>query len=328
MNARAARFVVMGAGGVGGYFGARLAAAGSDVTFIARGAHLEAMRKNGLRLDSELGPLHLERVAALESAAAIDGADAVLFAVKLHDTENAARMVRDLAAGGAAIFTFQNGVESAERIARIVGPQNVVSGVARIGSHIAAPGVIAQTGRFASLEIAEPDGTQSKRTRAFWAACRAAGIDCQLSADIQRAIWMKFAMLAPLAGMTALTRGPLGPIRATPGSRALLEAAVRETIAVGAARTRALGEKDVAEVMALVDSLPAGIMASMAHDLLAGKPIELEGLSGAVVRLGAAHGVAVPTHTFIVQALAPFLRGKPVLAGTRTLPQRPSRGTN
>src|SRR5262249_2840492 len=222
-----------------------------------------------------------------------------------------ARMVRHLAARGAAIFTFQNGVESVERIARVVGAANVVPGVARIGSHIAAPGVIVPSGRFASLEIAGRAGTQGAPTHAFAAACRQAGVDCRLSDNIVRAIWMKFAMLAPLAGMTALTRGPLGPIRATPGTRALLEAAVRETVAVGAAHMGEMNESDADAVMALIDTFPPSLMASMAHDLLAGKPIELEGLSGAVVRLGAAHGIPVPTHTFIAQALAPFVAGNP-----------------
>jgi 2-dehydropantoate 2-reductase len=311
VSANALKIAVMGPGGIGGYFGARLAAAGNAVTFVARGAHLAAMRTHGLRLDSEIGKLNLHPVHVVGDAREIAAADVVIFAVKMGDTDAAAQSIGHLTAQRAAVFTFQNGVESADRIGRIVGGQNVVPGVARIGSHISAPGVIEQIGQFAQLEFAERDGTQSARTRAFYAACQAAAIDAVLSPDIQREIWMKFAMLAPLAAMTALTRGPLGPILATPDSRALLETAVRETVAVGMALGVGLAAEDGGRVMARINGLPKHMMASMCHDLLAGKPIELEGLSGALVRLGKAQGVAVPSHTFFTQALAPFVAGRP-----------------
>jgi 2-dehydropantoate 2-reductase len=305
------KIVVMGSGGVGGYFGARLAAAGHDVTFVARGAHLEAMRNKGLRLDSEIGNLRLDPVQVVASAAECASADAVIFAVKMRDTETAAESLRPLTANGAAVFTFQNGVESAERVGRIVGAANVVPGVARIGSHISQPGVIKQIGTFARLEFAEADGKPSDRTTAFYKACTAAGLDAVMPKNIEREIWMKFAMLAPLAGLTALTRGPIGPVRNNPQSRALLQAAVEETVAVGAALNTGLSPPDADVVMKLIDSFPKQMMASMAHDLLAGKPIEVDGLSGAVARLGGRCGVPAPTHTFITQALAPFANGKP-----------------
>jgi 2-dehydropantoate 2-reductase len=187
----------------------------------------------------------------------------------------------------------------------------VVPGVARIGSHISEPGVIKQIGTFARLEFAESDGRPSERTKAFHAACTGAGIDAVMPANINREIWMKFAMLAPLAGMTALTRGPIGPVRSNPDARALLEAAVNETVAVGIALKTGLTPEDAGKVIALIDGFPKEIMASMAHDLLAGKPIEIDGLSGAVARLGAQCGVPAPTHKFIAQALAPFAAGKP-----------------
>src|SRR5262245_7052146 len=161
------KIVVMGSGGVGGYFGARLAAAGNDVTFVARGAHGDAMRKDGLRLDAELGSLHVNPVKVVPDAREIAAADAVMFTVKMRDTETAAETLRGLAAGGANIFTFQNGVESGSRIGRIVGPGKVVEGVARISAQIAAPGVIRQVGGFASLEVGEADGATSPRVKAF-----------------------------------------------------------------------------------------------------------------------------------------------------------------
>ena len=304
------KIVVMGSGGVGGYFGARLAAAGNDVTFVARGAHGEAMRRNGLRLDSEIGRLDLNPVKVVGDAREIATADAVMFTVKMRDTEGAAESLRELAAGGATIFTFQNGVESGRRIGPIVGRDRVVEGAARIASHIAEPGVIKQIGNFAVLEFGEAGGA-SPRVRALHEACIAAGITAKVSDNISRTLWTKFAFLAPMSGMTALTRGPIGPVRAVPPSRALLEAAVQEAVAVGMALKTGLEPEDVERTMKLLDGVPAHMMASMCHDLLAGKPIEVDGLSGAVARLAKENGLAAPTHAFIAAALAPFRDGKP-----------------
>jgi 2-dehydropantoate 2-reductase len=305
------RIVAMGSGGVGGYFGARLAAAGNEVTFVARGPHLEAMRRHGLRLDSEIGKLHLAPVGAVADAGEIAAADAVVFAVKLRDTESAAQSLRHLAAAGATVFTFQNGVESGERIGRIVGPGKVVEGAARISAYISEPGVVAQIGNFASLEFGEADGKPSSRASAFHAACLAAGIDARLSGNMRRTLWSKFALLAPVSGMTALTRGPIGLVRSNPKSRALLQAAVEEAVALGVALETGLVPEDAVRTMRFIDGLPEEMMASMAHDLLAGKPIEVEGLSGAVARLASANGLAAPTHAFIAAALAPFVDGTP-----------------
>ena len=307
------KIAVMGPGGVGGYFGARLAAAGNDVTFVARGAHLEAMKAKGLRLDSEIGDLLINPAKVVADAREIPAADAIIFAVKMRDTETAAESLAPLVSKGAAIFTFQNGVESAERIGKIVGAGNVVEGAARIASNIPEPGVIKQIGKFATLEFGERNGQPSPRTTAFHAACVAAGIAASLSDNISRTLWLKFAMLAPVAGMTALTHGPLGPIRSTLATYALLKAAVEETVAVGLALKTGLEPDDAAKCIKLIDGLPNAMMASMCHDLLAGKPIEVAGLSGAVARLAATNGVAAPTHAFIAAALAPFADGKPTV---------------
>jgi 2-dehydropantoate 2-reductase len=305
------KITVMGAGGVGGYFGARLAAGGNDVTFVARGTHLAAMRRGGLRLDSDIGRLHLDPVDVVADAREIVAADAIVFAVKLGDTEGAAESLRSLVRQGAAVYTFQNGVESAERIGRIVGKGSVVPGVARIAAHIIEPGVIRQAGNFARLDFAEEDGKPSARTVAFHKACRDAGVDANISPNIGRELWMKFAMLAPHAAMTALTRGPIGPVRSNPKSRALLQSLVEETVAVGAARRAGIEPGDVARIMQGFDAMPKGFLASMAHDILAGKPLEVEHLSGVVVRLGRESAVPTPSHTFITQALAPFADGRP-----------------
>jgi 2-dehydropantoate 2-reductase len=269
------------------------------------------MRTNGLRLDSEIGNLLLKPVKVAANAVEIPAADAIIFAVKMRDTESAAESLRPLVNKGATVFTFQNGVESAERIGSILGAGNVVEGAARIASNIPEPGVIKQISKFAILEFGERDGKPSARTSAFHAACVAAGIDAHLSDNISRTLWLKFAMLAPVAGMTALTRGPLGPIRDTPQSYALLKAAVEETVAVGVALKTGLEPADAASSIKQIDALPNGMMASMCHDLLAGKPIEVRGLSGAVARLAQEKGVAAPTHAFIAAALAPFADGTP-----------------
>jgi 2-dehydropantoate 2-reductase len=184
--------------------------------------------------------------------------------------------------------------------------------VARIGSHISEPGVVKQIGTFARLEFGEPDGRPSARTAALLEVCTLGGIDAALSPNIRREVWLKFAMLAPVAGMTALTRGPIGPVRANAESRRLLQAAVAETVAVGMALKTGLVPADTDDAMRFIDGIPTQMMASMAHDLMAGKPLELDGLSGAVVRLGRRCSVPTPTHAFIAGALAPFADGSPL----------------
>jgi 2-dehydropantoate 2-reductase len=304
------KIVVMGTGGVGGYFGGRLAAAGSDVTFIARGRHAAALRQYGLRLRSAIGDLTLPKIAVAESPADVQRADIVMFTVKIGDTDAAAEAIAPLVAKGATVFTFQNGVESFDRLAMTFGASAVVPGVARINAYIDEPGVIREGGKFAVLEFGEAQGGRSARTEAFLKTCLAAGIDAHLREDISRSIWLKFAMLAPFAGMTSVGRGSIGPIRTTPDARNLLEAGVREVVALGRAKG-ALTDADTATIMAQIDKLPTHMMSSMSQDLIAGKPIEVDGLSGAVVRLSAQHGLDAPTHRFIAAVLSPFLRGQP-----------------
>ncbi len=304
------KILVMGSGGVGGYFGGRLAAAGHAVTFVARGAHLEAMRKDGLTLDSQIGNAVIKPAHAVEDAGQAEAPDVVLFATKLGDTEAAAASLKPVVRDGTVIITFQNGVDGPEIIKRVLPGAHVVPGVARIASHISRPGVIEHRSPFARIEFGAWDGKPTAELEAFHAACKAAGIDAVLSADIKRNIWMKFAMLAPFSGLTALTGSTAGPLRETPGTRALIEAAVKEVIAVGTAAGVAFKPDDFASLMKTVEGNPAGMTSSMAHDRAAGKPLEVNYLSGAVVRIGEKHGVAAPTHKFITQALAIDAAGK------------------
>jgi 2-dehydropantoate 2-reductase len=298
------KILVMGSGGVGGYFGARLAAAGNDVTFVARGRHLDAMRREGLRLDSQLGDLHLKPVSVTDDPATAGVPDVVIFATKMTDADQAARQLRPIVREGVTIITFQNGVEAPDIVRRALPDAHVVPGVARIASHISRPGVIEQRSPFARIEFGEAQGGVSPKLEAFHAVCRKAGIDAVLAENVQRNVWLKFGMLATFSGLTALTGHNAGAIRTNPGTRALIEASIRETIAVGKAAGGYLTEDDFAGLIKTIDSNPAAMTTSMAHDRAAGKPLEVDYLSGAVVRIGELHGISAPTHKFIAQALS------------------------
>jgi 2-dehydropantoate 2-reductase len=306
------RIVVMGAGGVGGYFGGRLALAGNDVTFIARGAHGEAIRKNGLRAEGVLGEFHLQPAKCVASAAEIAGpVEVILFTVKLSDIETAAEQLRPIVGPETTLYTVQNGVEAAETVGTILRPDKVVAGVAYISATIAEPGLIRSGTPFAGLAFGEADGHESARVKAFYEVCKAAKFDATLAPDITRTLWSKFAMLAPMAATTTLMRCGMGAVRANPLSRALLQALVEEIVALGKAAGVHMQDGDVAAGMKVFDGLPPKVRASMAHDLDIGKPLELPWLSGAVVRLGEKHGVPTPTHRFVTQALAPYEKGRP-----------------
>ena len=307
------KILVMGSGGVGGYFGGRLAAAGNDVTFVARGSHLAAIQKDGLLLDSQIGNATIKPAKVTLDPATAGVPEIIIFATKMGDTEGAAGQLKPVVRDGVSIVTFQNGVEGPEIIQRVLPSAHVVPGVARIASHISKPGVIEHRSPFARLEFGEAKGGSSPKLDAFHAACKAAGIDAILSENIHRNVWMKFAMLAPFSGMTALTGQTAGPIRTTPGTRALIEAAVKEVIAVGKATGVGFKDGDFEALMKTVEGNPPGMTSSMAHDRMAGKPLEVNYLSGAVVRIGEKHGVHAPTHKFITQALAIDVGGrKPV----------------
>ncbi len=297
------RIAIVGAGGVGGYFGARLAAAGHDVRFLARGAHLAAMRENGLRVESALGDLHLHPVTASDRAEDLGPADVVLFSVKLWDTESAAEVVRPLLGPDTPVITFQNGVDSVPRLDSVLGPGHAVGGVCHIAAVIGAPGVIRHTGTLARLWVGRAEGGAGRNIEAFAQAGQAAGVEIEVAPDIRRNIWEKFVFLAPFSGVTSLTRLPIGPIRDDADTRALLRAAVDEAVAVARAEGVELPVDQGERVMAFVDGLPHEMKSSMLGDLERGARLELPWLSGAVVRLGAQHGLPTPTHTFIATAL-------------------------
>lgn len=322
------RIAVMGAGAVGGYFGARLAAAsgaaseaaggaaegtgtGAEVHFLARGRHLEAIRANGLRIDSAAGPLHLASVQATDDPAAIGPVDVVLFAVKLWDTEAAADACRPLLKPGTLVISLQNGVTGIDTLCRRLGEEHVAGGVAHIAATLAEPGVIRHTGTLARLTYGELDGRTSHRIAAFHALAARAGFEAVLSDAILQAVWEKFAFLAPFSGVTSLTRQPAGVIRRVPETRALFLDAVAEVARLARARDVDLGSGIVPRVEALLARLVPEMKSSMLNDLERGGRLELPWLSGAVVRLAAEAGVPTPVHRVIAAALAPYADGPP-----------------
>lgn len=305
------KIAVLGPGGVGGYFGGRLAAAGEDVTFIARGAHLAAIRDTGLRVESANGDFHVHPARVTDDPATVGSVDVLLFAVKLFDTEAAAEFARPLVGPATTVVNLQNGVESEAITADILGSDRVMGGVAYIAAVIAEPGLVRQTGAFARLVFGELDGTLSDRGRRLEEACRRAGIDATLTPQIRVEIWRKFLMLAAVSSITAATRQPIGALRGDPDLRRLFENAIGEAAAVGRASGIALPPDAEAATMTLLDGLPAPMVASMVHDLNGGRRLELDRLGGAVVRLGAAVGVATPVHAALYAVLKPYLDGRP-----------------
>ncbi len=302
------RIVVMGAGGVGGYFGGRLAQAGHEVTLIARGAHLVALRDKGLTIKSPLGDATL-KLRAVENPADAGTADVVIFAVKLWDTEAAAERLRPVVAAGGIVLPFQNGVESIPRIGKVLGRERVMGGAAYIAARIGEPGTIVHTGTMARLRFGAVAPSQQAIAGGFLAACRSAGIEAELVEDIERVLWEKFVFLAALSGTTTLARAPVGAIRGDPDLRWMLEAAMRETWLVARRRGIALADEFVAKQLAFADGLPAQMKSSMQGDLEAGGRLELEWLSGAVVRMAAETGVEAPVSRSIYAALKRYAEG-------------------
>src|ERR1700694_1841719 len=303
------RIVALGAGGVGGYFGARLQQAGHELAFIARGRHLEALQKEGLSLKSPLGDLRL-KVKAVASPSDAGPVDVVLLAVKLWDTESAAQQLRPIVGKNTFVIPFQNGVESIDRLGRILGPERVMGGSAYIATRISAPGVIEHTGTMARLRFGALTPAQRPAAEGFLAACRGAGINAEMSEDIVLVNWEKFVFLVGLSGATAVSRSPLGVVRADPQRRWLFEQAMRETWRLGRARGVPLPEDFIEKQLAFAETLPHEMRASLLHDLEAGGKLEAPWLCGAVARMSAEAGLEAPVNRTIYAALRPYIDGR------------------
>jgi 2-dehydropantoate 2-reductase len=303
------KIAAMGAGGVGGYFGARLQQAGHDVTFFARGRHLQALREQGLTVESSHGNAHL-KVRALEDPREAELADVVLFAVKLWDTETAAERLGPVVGGPTVIIPFQNGVESVERLRRFFPEKAVMGGAAYIATRIKSPGVIEHTGQMAKLQFGPLVSSQEDPARAFLEACQSAGIQAEIPADIVKASWEKFVFLVGVSSATAVARAPLGVVRKDPDLRWLFEQAMRETWRLAHARGIAVAEDFVEQRLAFADTLHAEMKASLAHDLDNGGKLEAPWLCGAVARMSAERGLEAPVNRSVYAALKPYLNGQ------------------
>jgi 2-dehydropantoate 2-reductase len=306
------RIGVIGAGGVGGLIGGRLAHAGYDVHFVARGGHLAAMRENGLTIESDSHPVvHVPRVNATDDPSAIGRVDYLLIAVKMWDTEAAGRGARSMVGPHTAVLSFQNGVIKDDILKGIFGPDAVMGGVAYMGTSIARPGVIRQVGPIQRIVFGEYDGSESLRAKRLLEATLRAGLQAELSRDIRKTLWEKYVFLVGLSGSTAAARSTLGPIRSHPRTRAFLRDLMQETVDVG----RALGidlPADFAEQrLAFADTLSPDMSSSLRHDLERGGRLEVEWLSGGVVGLGKAVNVPTPCNRAVWDMLSLYAEGGP-----------------
>jgi 2-dehydropantoate 2-reductase len=303
------KIAAMGAGGVGGYFGARLQQAGHDVTFFARGRHLEAIRANGLKVESPHGDALL-KVRVLEDPREAGVVDVVLFAVKLWDTEAAAEKLRPVVGPETAIIPFQNGVESIARLRKVFPEKAVLGGSAYIATRVKSPGVIEHTGEMSRLQFGPVLPSQREKAEAFLSACREAKINAEIPEDIVRANWEKFVFLVAVSSATAVARAPLGVVRSDPDLRWLFEQAMRETWRLGRARGVALADDFVEARMKFADGLHAGMKASLAHDLENRGRLEAPWLCGAVARMSDEAGLDAPVNRAVYAALKPYIDGQ------------------
>ena len=306
------KIAIMGSGGVGGFYGGRLANAGGDVAFIARGAHLAAMREHGLTIDNAPhGHVHVPRVTVTDDPATIGVADVVLIAVKLWDTDAAVHAVAPLVGPKTAVVSLQNGVIKDDILRRAFGEAAVIGGVVYVATTISRPGVIRQTGTMERCILGEYDGRRSERVEALHGALLHAGVKAEISDDIRRTLWEKYVFLVGLSGSTTTMRSTIGPIREHPQTRAFLYELIREAAAVGRAHGVDLPEDFAEQRLAFGDTLAADMTSSMHHDLNSGNPLEVPWLSGGVVQLGQQVGVPTPANRAVWDILALQASGSP-----------------
>jgi 2-dehydropantoate 2-reductase len=299
------RIAVFGTGGVGGYFGGRLAQSGQDVIFIARGAHLDAIKVNGLKITSKKGDFAINPAQATDNPKNVGAVDAVLIAVKAWSVAEVAEAIRPIVGPDTCILPLENGVDAPAQLSAIFGAERVLGGLCRVISYIGEPGRIQHDGGDDFIALGELDNEPSSRIEALRDAFANAGLNVDLPKDIQAAMWEKFLFISAFSGVGAVTRSPAGVTRALPETRSMLESAMTEAFNVAKARGIAIAEDAVAVGMSAMDRQPLVGEASMQRDIMEGKPSELESQTGAVVRLGRESGVPTPTHDFIYSSLLP-----------------------
>ena len=302
------KIAVVGSGGVGGFFGAKLARAGEEVTFIARGEHLNAIRQRGLHVKSAREGNFTVKTPATDDPSGIGPMDLVLFTVKSYATEAAAKQILPALSRDTVVLTVQNGIDNAEKIARIIGPQHLLAGAAYVFSVIEAPGVISHTGG-GQIVFGEMDGKESDRSRAILHCLTRAEIAAELSTQIQKVLWEKYLFIVALSGVTTLTRCPIGTIRSTPETRRLLRRLLEEITALASASGAPLSPGAVEQALAVADRLPPTTTSSLCYDLVHGRRLEIEALQGYAVRLGERLEVPTPTLFAVYAALKPYEHG-------------------
>jgi 2-dehydropantoate 2-reductase len=301
------RFAVIGTGGTGGYFGGRLAAHGHEVSFVARGEHLQALRRDGLTVESVAGGFSVHPVRATDDPSEIGAVDVVLFCVKTWQLPPVVAALAPLLGPGSAVMTLQNGVEAPAQVAEAVGRGAVLPGVAKIFASLDGPGRVSHGGGPASLTFAEWDGRPTERVDRLRAALTESAVAAVTPPDIWVELWSKFVFVVPLGGLGAATGAPIGVLRSRPGTRQLLAEAMGEIERVGRAHGIGLADEIVATTMGFLDQQPEGGTTSLQRDILAGRPSELDAWTGAVVRLGAQTATPTPIHTLLTEVLT--LRG-------------------
>jgi len=303
------RIAIFGAGGVGGYFGGRLAEAGEDVFFLARGEHLSALRRRGLLVESVGGDFRIPQTRATDDPSEIGPVDVVLLCVKAWQVPEAARSLGPLLGPETFVVPLQNGIEAFDQIADEIGPERVVPGLCKILSFVSGPGTIRHAGVEPWIAFGEDDGAQTPRVASLRRAFEGArGVRVEVPSNIKVALWEKFLFIAPFSAVGAVTRMPAGVVRSIPETRRMLESAMREVVTLARASGVALRDDAVAKTMAFVDGLPAAATSSMQRDVIEGRPSELSNQSGAIARLSKAAGFSAPVNECLYASLLPSER--------------------
>ena len=300
------KIAIMGTGGVGGYYGGLLAKQGHEVTFIARGAHLQAIQKNGLQIKSIHGDFIVSPAAAAADPAEVGAVDFALVCVKTYDTESVAQTMIPLVGAQTTVLSLQNGIDAAERIGKVVGVEHVIGGATWISSALEAPGVIKQMSQFRRIVVGELSGGISPRVETFVEAFRPTGVTIETTDDIRTILWAKFVFISAASSLGSLTRLPMGEYRAVPETRAMILSLMKEVETVARAQRIALDDDVVQKALAFMDNAAPHIKASMQLDVETGRRSEIEAMIGVIGRKGRELGVPTPTADFIYAALLPI----------------------
>ncbi|HSL42945.1 MAG TPA: ketopantoate reductase family protein [Anaerolineales bacterium] len=299
------KILIMGTGGVGGYYGGLLAQQGNEVTFIARGAHLYALRHEGLKVNSVHGDFHIFPANATDEPINVGPVDLILFCVKTYNTDDAAQAIRPAVGAKTVVMSLQNGVDAAERIGKVIGAEHVVGGATWLSSAVEAPGVIKQISQFRRIVFGELGGGPSERVESIFEVLNQTGIAVEISENIQKVLWTKFVFISAVSSIGSLTRLPMGDYRSLPESRDLIKSIMQEVEALARAQSIMLDTDVVQKSLEFMDGAAPHIKPSMQLDVESGRRTELESMVGVIGRKGRELGVATPVADFVYSSLLP-----------------------